>query len=267
MTRFMELFAVFGQPIHHSLSPQMHNAAFKYLDRPAFYLPVQCPPHELLQRLDAFRQLGGRGVNLTRPLKELIVPHLQSASSWVEKAQAANVIVWQEGSWVGDNTDVQALMASIPDTGPHYFGKVAWVLGQGGVARASVVALEAQGYEVIVFGRRSSKPSWHHHWVEWDNDMFRHPRCDVFVNATPLGQIGEHSWDVRPEFDPHTIVVDWVYRPNNTVLLTEGRQAGCQVVDGLSLLVKQAALSWQLWFGMPGPLDVMENAVREFFYE
>lgn len=260
----MELFAVFGDPIHHSLSPDMHNAAFKYLGRQAFYLPVQCAPTVVWDRLNAFRGLGGLGANLTRPLKELVVPNLKSGSDWVAKTQAANAIVWDHDGWIGDNTDVQALISRIPATSHNRFGGTAWVLGQGGVARSSIVALESKGYEVTVFGRRQPKVPKHTQWVPWDNSRLEHPRCDVLVNATPIGQMGETAWPIAPEFDPSTIVVDWVYRPNNTYLIRRAAQAGCMVVDGLTLLIDQAAMSWKLWFGMVGPRDIMADAVRNF---
>lgn len=260
----MELFAVFGRPIHHSLSPQMHNAAFKYSDRPAFYFPVECSPAELSYRLDAFRQLNGRGANLTRPLKELIIPHLREKTPWVEKTQAANVVAWQEDGWIGDNTDVQALVAAIPPAALSYFGGVAWVLGQGGAARASTVALQERGYDVVVFGRASTRPVWHDRWERWNYAKFLQPQCDVFVNATPIGQMGEARWPIEPQFDVHTVVVDWVYRPNITPLVEKGRQVGCTVVDGLSLLIEQAVFSWKLWFGYNGPYHVMKKAVQDF---
>ncbi len=261
----MDLFAVFGNPIHHSLSPDMHNAAFKYLGRQSFYFPVQCAPDAIWECLDAFRRLNGHGVNLTRPLKELVVPHLKSRSAWVEKTGAANTLVWDQDGWIGDNTDVQALVSRIPPAVSKHFGQTAWVLGQGGAAQASIVALESQGYEVLVFGRREKPQGLRHvSWEVWDDSRLKHPQCDILVNATPLGQMGEAHWPFSPAFDPSTLVVDWVYRPNNTLLIKKAREAGCAVVDGLTLLIDQAALSWKLWFGSPGPQEIMARAVRKF---
>ncbi len=260
----MDLFAVFGDPIDHSLSPQMHNAAFQAVGRRATYVPVQCPPEVFWDRLDAFHRLNGRGVNLTRPLKELVVPKLKAGSIWVDKTQAANALVWDQGGWIGDNTDVQALISRIPTTFHNHFGGTAWVLGQGGAARSTIVALQTQGYEVVVFGRHRAPGLKHVDWVQWDYSRLEHPRCDIFVNATPLGQMGEAPWLVSPVFDAATLVVDWVYRPNDTPLIRMANQAGCAVVDGLTLLIDQAALSWHLWFDLAGPRDIMADALRDF---
>ncbi|MCY0908136.1 MAG: shikimate dehydrogenase [Sulfobacillus thermotolerans] len=263
MTVVMELYAVFGQPIHHSLSPQMHNRAFSATNRTAFYLPVECSPKELLPKLAAFHDLGGRGVNLTRPLKETIIPHLRAQSPWVEKTGAANTILWENDGWVGDNTDIQAFVAMVPPA-PHA-QSTALVLGQGGVARASVAGLEVLGYHVSVMARPSQKARWHASWIAWQWDTLHLPPYDVIVNATPLGQDGEGEWPDTVKFLPHTTIVDWVYRPNTTRLIQQARRVGAHTVDGLSLLVKQASLAWMSWFGTEGPFAVMAEAVRDYY--
>ncbi len=259
----MELFAVFGQPIRHSLSPLMHNQAFVAEEKSAFYLPVSCPPEQLLAKLAGFRELGGHGANLTRPLKEHIVPHLSSYSPWVEKTGAANTIAWRSGGWIGDNTDVQALVSMLSRASRAFQGN-ALVLGQGGAAHASVAGLEALGYRVTVMARRSPKRVWHTPWMDWEPESLHYPPYDIVVNATPLGQQGESPWPVVPLFHPETTVVDWVYRPNVTLLIQQAAQSGARSIDGLSLLVRQAALSWSLWFGHEGPEEVMRDAVKEY---
>lgn len=118
MGQQVQLFAVMGQPIAHSLSPVMHNQAFRQRDWPAFYFPVEAGPDQLTQKLAAFQSLGGVGANLTRPLKEVIVPLLREASPWVQRTGACNTIAWRDGGWVGDNTDVQALLEALPPARP-----------------------------------------------------------------------------------------------------------------------------------------------------
>ncbi len=260
----MDLFAVFGQPIEHSLSPLLHNGAFQNRGLPAFYLPVSCTPHELAEKLQAFRTLGGVGANLTRPLKELIVPSLLKSSPWVASTGAANVLLWQDGGWCGENTDVQALIDCLPSSKGR-FGQRALVLGSGGAARATAVALNTLKYQVTVMARRPEGVTWCRSAIAWDWDVLLSPPYDVVVNATPIGQNGEVSWPVTPVFSPDTIVADWVYRPNVTTVMKAAELAGAVCVDGLSLLVKQAALSWVPWFGMAGPEMEMRAYVKDYY--
>ncbi len=255
----IDLYAVFGSPILHSLSPQMHNYAFRKYQCGSYYIPVEAGPDNFLQRLNAFHEIGGRGANLTRPLKSLIIPLLVEESDAVRRALAANTIVWTSAGWRGENTDVMALS----DRLPAGHGARALILGAGGAARASWVALMDRGYEVDVMAREPRRV-----WAgpiarEWDlqyvNDSY-----SVIINATPLGQSGEPSWDVSklPDLTSPTIVVDWVYSPRLTPLLAWAKaQSEGIIVDGLSLLIGQARWAWQLWFGQRAPADVLEEAV------
>lgn len=255
------LYAVFGQPIAHSLSPVLHNAAFR-VERPGcFYIPVEVRPEELADKLAAFRALGGRGVNLTRPLKELVMPMLHGVSEWAGRVGAANTLAWREsGGWWGDNTDVKALLRCLPPAADD--ARPALVLGSGGAARASVAALEARGYAVTVAARTPGAVGWHPRVMAWDRAADPEHIWAVVVNATPRGQIGEPGWDRFPLMGPGTVVVDWVYRPQDTPLLREARRCGSETVDGLTLLVEQAALAWTGWFGREGPAEVMRQAVE-----
>lgn len=237
----------------------MHNAAFVSKNLLAEYWRVDVRPDELLVRLEAFRQLGGRGVNLTRPLKEAIIPYLATRSRWVQQVGAANVLVWSEKGWHGDNTDCQALLATIASANP---GEAALVLGSGGASRASVVALEERGYRVTVSSRTLAQ-NVETEWVPW-GEWTRPDGWSVVVNATPLGQRGEQSWTMFPPISHQTVVVDWVYHPVQTPLLHYARHKGAQPLDGLRLLVGQAALSWKSWFGGVGPATVMEKAVEQW---
>lgn len=258
----MDLYAVFGHPIAHSLSPMLHNTAFKRDTTPRFYLPVDCPPQELIPRLDAFRRLGGRGVNLTRPLKELIVPYLAGFSERVELSGAANTLTFHADGWLGENTDLMALQGLIPKA--QGTQARALVVGAGGVARTSIVALRHQGYRVFVSARRGIE---HLDGVElWPFDSLdARETWEVVVNATPMGQVGETAWPRFPCLSRGTLVVDWVYAPRRTPLLARADEAlVTRQLDGLTLLVEQARLAWIPWFGFPAPGGVMAEAVSSW---
>lgn len=258
MAEKLGLYAVFGKPIGHSLSPILHNRAFLQSGRPGHYLPVECAPDELFEKLTAFQQLGGLGVNLTRPLKETIIPHLLERSAWVERSGAANTLYWMGGGWGGDNTDCQALGRRIP---PAPAGGAALVLGAGGAARASVAVLEEHGYAVTVAARRVDSFNGASRVIAWSERMNGGP-WQVVINATPLGQLAEDRESIWPVPAPGGIAVDWVYRPRETPFLALARQHQAHIVDGLQLLIEQASLAWMPWFGVEGPRDVMWEAVR-----
>lgn len=237
----------------------MHNYAFLQYQPGAYYVPIETESQQLIPHLAAFHEIGGRGANLTRPLKSTILPALVAQSDAVQRALAANTIVWTPKGWVGDNTDVLALASYIP---PAQHSR-ALVIGNGGAARASWVALVDRGYEVHVMARDPKRV-----WPEaiglgWDLAQL----CEgysVIVNATPLGQAGEPGWDLTelPNLTSGTIVVDWVYSPRLTPFLHWAMaQPETMIVDGLSLLVAQARWAWNLWFGQPAPNGVLEEAI------
>lgn len=250
-----QLYGVFGHPIAHSLSPHMHNAAFRARGWHHWYLPIDCRPQELEGKLDAFVAIGGRGANLTRPLKETVLPMLASRSTWVTRSGAANSIVWTEDGWQGDNTDCQALVGQLSQAAT---GARALVLGAGGAARASVAVLRTLGYGVTVASRRPAElPDVQ--WMAWE-DRLAPGSWDVVVNATPVGQSGEVQGAGWPMPVDHGTVVDWVYSPRRTPFLASAARNPVTIVDGLTLLVEQARYAWRLWFGELGPAQDMWDA-------
>lgn len=255
----MALYAVFGSPIAHSRSPIIHNTAFAAESVRAYYFPVEVRPHDLIASLEAFRRLGGVGVNLTRPLKETIIPYLGELSESARLAAAANTIVFQDQRWIGDNTDVLALRALLAGRLATRERPKALIIGRGGVARGTWVALTALGCQIWGTARSTSGP-WNIPWLAFDA-MDQEP-WDIVVNATPLGQHGEDPWPRLPRLvDDHTVVVDWVYHPRETPLLEHAHRRNCPTIDGLELLVEQARWSWQLWFGRLAPGKPMRDAV------
>lgn len=258
-TFLLALYAVFGWPIGHSLSPRIHNAAFAEEKLQAHYFPVEVRPAGLIQALDNFRRLGGVGVNLTRPLKETVICFLDQLSPIALAAKAANTIVWREGEWSGDNTDVRALAFALKTLVRPRKGARALIIGGGGVARGSAVALHSLDIPVWVASRRPV--DFAEQWMAFD-DLRAAPDFDVVINATPLGQVGEANWPARPRLIPgQTVVVDWVYHPRETALLQWAKEDSCPTVDGLHLLIEQARWSWQLWFDRMAPAQSMWNAV------
>ncbi|PSR24197.1 MAG: shikimate dehydrogenase [Sulfobacillus acidophilus] len=254
----MQLYAVFGQPIAHSLSPVIHNEAFRSQGIAANYFAVECSPSQLQDKLRAFEVLGGCGVNLTRPLKQTVLPLLAAKSEWVDSALAANILRRDGEEWVGDNTDCEALYRLLQGL-KSGLGD-ALVLGCGGVARATAAVLQRHGYRVVGAARRPALCGWADEAIVWD-DRLKPAPWQVVVNATPLGQDDEGQEERWPTPEPGGIAVDWVYRPRATRFLQEAQAHQAIVIDGLTLLVEQAALGWRTWFGMEAPRQVMWKAV------
>jgi shikimate dehydrogenase len=255
-----ELYAVFGHPIAHSLSPVMHEAAFRARGWPhRRYIAVDVDTDDLDEAVAAFRRLGGRGLNLTRPLKEAAAHAgwLTARDAWAEAAGAVNTLTLAADGWRGANTDAPALREALRNGRPA--PRRAMILGSGGAARATWRAL-AGVCAVVVASRRLPDFIDAASWVSWDAWLEASASCDLVINATPLGQRAEPGFTGLPRFRPDQTVVDWVYVPRLTPLLAAAQAGGAAVVDGLELLARQAALSWRPWFGEDGPWDVMLNA-------
>ncbi len=253
------LYAVFGHPVGHSLSPLIHNHGFSQAKWRAFYVSVECAVEELPDKLAAFRLLGGHGLNLTRPLKEAVLPLIGEADDWVERSGAANTLVAAPNGWRAANTDCEALFRRVKP----YAGKnrAALILGSGGVARASAAVLRAHGFWVAGAAKRPERCDWAEETLRWSDRLESGP-WHVVINATPLGQVGETSVGEWPLPGPEGLAIDWVYRPANTGFLQGAKSLGVDTLDGLTLLVDQAALAWPLWFGHEAPLAAMLEAVQ-----
>lgn len=268
MTRSAAHFAgILGWPLEQTLSPIMHNAAFRKLGIDWVYLRFPVPPESLGAAVAGLRTLGARGANVTMPHKEAAIDHLDALSGDAERLGAVNTIQEVGGRLVGHNTDVDGFTGFlIADAGLQVEGKTALVLGAGGAARAIVKSLddlgaaairvacrdEAKGAAVAEIASRTSL-------IGWGEAPDHVGRCDLIVNATPLGSRGE---DALPDavFRPGQAVVDIVYGPGNTPLVTRARAAGAEAWGGLGMLVHQAVASFRIWTGQDPPANVMSAA-------
>lgn len=255
------LFAVMGHPIAHSLSPRLHMAGFRACHwAQCFYIPLDVRPEALTTALDAFAQLGGFGVNLTRPLKEQAfqAAWLARVDDWGRHTGAVNTLTKTQSGWAGANTDAPALVEALMQRGMT--PRKALIFGSGGAARASMAAFHHLGVDTVVASRRAAL-SWAENVVTWDQALEEATGYDVVINATPLGQEREAGWPRLPRWNDHPVVIDWVYAPRLTPFLISASKAGALTIDGLELLVRQAGLAWREWFDRPGPLTAMAKAL------
>ncbi|HYR94433.1 MAG TPA: shikimate dehydrogenase [Methylomirabilota bacterium] len=260
---------LFGHPVAHSLSPAMHNAAFKALGLPHRYSALDVEPDRLVNAMTTLRHGDALGANVTIPHKEAAVRMVDEQSDEVRATGALNTIVRRGSRLVGANTDVDGFSASLVVDGRRLLGAgTVLVLGAGGAARACVYALLQQGVEVLVANRSADRLESLARSVELHGRRARvvpWPRAaealrvDGVVNATPLGMRGEDPLD---GLGLPPVVVDIVPTAKETPLVKRARATeNVTVVDGLSMLLHQAARSFELWTGVPAPLEVMRAAL------
>ncbi|HEY1600243.1 MAG TPA: shikimate dehydrogenase [Pirellulales bacterium] len=271
-----ELYGVIGDPIAHSLSPLIHNAAFQQAKMPKVYLPFRIPREDLGSFLDDAAELGIRGLSITIPHKETVLKRLGKIDGAVRGVGAANTILFEKGELSGFNTDYRAAMDSIvaaleldeaSASGRFLQGKTALVLGAGGAARAIAFGLVRRGAEVVLASRTSQRADALAkvvgcRAVDWSA---RHNYLvDVLVNCTPLGMhpnVDETPYE-KHHLKPSMLVFDTVYNPESTLLVKDARARSCTVVTGLEMFIRQAALQFKLFTGSDAPADLMRDVLR-----
>lgn len=256
-----------GHPVAHSLSPAMHNAAFAALGLPHRYETRDVEPHRLADAVEALRAGDVLGANITIPHKENTLRLVDELAEDARRIGAVNTVVRRSTRLVGDNTDGYGFARALAAAGVDVAGKDVMVLGAGGAARAClpalvtarIVAVAARGLDrATALASAVGKPVRGIPWA----DARRTARIDVLVNATPLGLHGE---DLLADFafgEMPNVVVDLVPTRAETPLVRRAREAHhVRVVDGLSMLLHQAARSFTLWTGREAPLAVMRAAL------
>jgi len=268
------IYGVVADPVGHSLSPVVHNAACAEAGIDAIYIPFRVPA----ENLDEFLSAAGRwplsGLSVTIPHKEAVLSHARPADDLVEPIGAANTLSFTAEGIRSINTDAVAAVQSIESVGEDGDAggsrdaiRTALVLGAGGAARAVAFGLRSRGIEVTVAGRTSERSraiatAVGCKAVEW-SARHRLP-YDCIVNATPVGmhpEVNESPFDAE-SLRPYMVVFDTVYNPENTLLVKQAREAGCRVVTGVEMFVRQAAAQFRFWHGRDASVAVMRDALK-----
>jgi shikimate dehydrogenase len=276
-----KLLGVMGDPIAHSLSPVMHNAALAEMGADWIYVPFAIAPTSLKTALDGLAAIGVQGCSVTIPHKQTIIPFLSEISPVAEVIGAVNTIWKTEQGWGGTNTDVEGFLAPLRSMQRDWSSAIALILGNGGAARAVVAGCAQLGFaEIHVVGRTPQKlesfaQSWQnsplapnlrvHPW-ERLSELIRH--ADLLVNSTPIGMAPHphQSPLTQAEADqitPGTIAYDLIYTPNPTQFLQQMTERGGVAIDGLEMLVQQGAAALKIWLKQPIPVEVMRYSLRQ----
>ncbi len=250
---------VLGWPVAHSLSPTLHNAALEAVGLSGWrYQLLPVPPELFAETVRALPGAGFRGANVTIPHKRAALELAAEASPRAREIGAANTLVFSDdGDIKADNTDAPALIDALPFPAA---GKTVLVLGAGGSARAAVWALLNAGADEVRVWNRT-----HERATQLCAELGGIPvegaeRANILVNCTSVGMDSVGELPVRVlEYE---CVVDFVYAPGETALVRAARERAVPVVDGLDLLVRQGALSFEQFTSRPAPVEVMRQAVR-----
>ena len=255
-----KLLGLIGDPVEHSLSPALHSFLLERADLNYCYLVFRVAREALAAAISGMRALGIRGLNVTIPHKEAVVPLLDGLSLGAEAVGAVNTIVNADGRLIGHNTDIRGFLTPLETRGIAVRGKRAVVVGAGGAAAAAAYALLSAGAEVAIVNRtperaralaRRLSRAGAAEAAGTEALPALLPRADLLVNATPVGMWPRADGiPVPPELLREGLVVyDLVYVPTRTRLLREAGARGCVVIGGLEMLVRQGAGALELWTG------------------
>ena len=269
------LFGVLGDPVDHSLSPAMHNAAFAATGLPHLYLRYHVPVRTLPAALAEARRLGMGGLNLTVPLKEAVLPLVDRLTPEAARVGAANTLVFTRGRVIGDNTDGRGFLAVLRGR-VALRGARAVVIGAGGSARAVGTALAGAGCDLVTIANRTAAraTALAERLAEVGDASTRVvplralarggvlADATLVVNTTPLGLAGA-AVPVRVGATPrHCLFVDLVYASRPTPFLVSARRAGRPTLDGARMLLEQGALAFEAWTGRRAPRAAMAAALH-----
>jgi shikimate dehydrogenase len=274
---------IIGDPIEHTMSPVMHNAAFQKLGLDFVYLPFRVKKEELSRAVDGVRALNIKGLNVTIPHKVAIIPFLDKLDPLAEKIGAINTIVNDEGVLTGYNTDATGFLQALLEQGVEPGGKTTVILGAGGASRAISFILAERGANLVILNRKSGRAEELAQRMAqvFEKEITALPlskenlakvlaRADILVNTTSVGMNPDIDETPVPAklLKPGLIVFDIVYNPIQTRLLKEAEAAGAKTINGLDMLVWQGALAFEKWTGRKAPLELMKReAIKALGHE
>ncbi len=267
-----------GYPVRHSLSPVMHNAAFKELNLPFIYVVFEVKKDELKDAIAGVRGLGIHGLNVTMPHKSAVMKYLDEIDPIAEGIGAVNTILNEEGKLKGYNTDSLGALKALEENGVELEGRKLLLIGAGGAGKAIAFQLAQKVEELIILNRTVEKAKV---LAETLRERFgkrvvgeplsekflkeRLKQVDILINATSIGMHPNvEESPVNPRWLRSDLtVMDIVYNPLETKLLREARAVGAKTINGIEMLIHQGAASFEIWTRHKAPIEVMRKAILE----
>ena len=255
----MKKYLVIGNPIKHSLSPEIHNYWIKKNNLNAVYDKKELKSFELKKIINSIREKEIYGINVTVPFKKEVIPYLDELSVQAENTQSVNTIFLNKDKIIGHNTDIDGFELAIKDTKFNLFGKKIFILGAGGVVPSIIFALNKMNVsEIMISNRTKSKAEnlknlfGNIKIVEWGIL----PDFDMIINATSLGL--KDSETINLDFSKikkGKLFYDVIYNPEETNFLIEGKKSGGKIENGKKMFIYQAAASFNIWHGIYPEID------------
>lgn len=263
-----KLYAVFGDPVSHSLSPAMHNAAFSATGINSVYLAFKIT--DIAKGISAVRTLDITGVSITIPHKINVLPFVDEIDATARKIGAVNTLANKNGRLFAINTDCEGAMKALKEKTVIKGKKVA-VIGAGGAARAIGFGIDREGGQPIIFNRSVQKgedlaKDLNTDFFPFMPDMdkiVKKTGCNILINTTSVGMFPNVNACPVPEkaLESGMTVMDIIYNPLQTRLLASAEKRGCDVIDGLSMFIWQGAVQFELWTGKKAPVEKMREVV------
>jgi shikimate dehydrogenase len=260
-----ELYGIIGNPVRHSLSPALHNAAFSAIGLNAVYLAFEA--EDIEKCIEGIKGLGVKGMSVTIPFKESVIPCLGAIDPLARRIGAVNTIVNRGGRLMGYNTDAIGALMALEAKAPLK-GKNCILLGAGGAARAIGFILKQKGASLSIFNRSLRRGQRLARSLECrfiPLEEIAAVRGDILIQTTPVGMSPHSDQCPVPEavLRPGMVVMDIIYDPLETRLLRMARERGCTAINGIPMLIYQGAEQFRLWTGVNPPLSAMSKAIEE----
>jgi shikimate dehydrogenase len=267
---------VIGDPVEHSLSPSMHNAAFKELNLDFTYVAFRVRMGELKEAIVGARSLDIHGLNATMPHKNVIAGYLDEIDPKAKSIGAVNTILNNEGKLIGYNTDGVGALRALKENGITPTGKKILLLGAGGAGKAIAFYAAQEAEELVILNRTPQKAEkladvLHREFDKRIIGKDFSPKiigeelkdADILVNATSVGMHPNVNRSLVPPNSLKTdlYVMDIIYSPLDTKLLQDAKAAGAKVISGIEMLLHQGAASFEIWTNRQAPVKVMKHAV------
>lgn len=280
-----KLLGIIGDPVEHSLSPVMHNAAIAFLGLDYVYVPFPVGKGDLAKVIAGFSAIDLRGFSITIPHKQDIIPLLDEVLDNAATIGAVNTVWRSDSGWKGTNTDMEGFVAPLKAISRDWSQVTPVVLGNGGAARAVIAGLVNLGcQEIHIVGRNQDNLDlFYKSWDNapklqspleihlWDNLSSLLPSTDLLVNATPVG-MSPHverspiDQELMGKLKPGAIAYDLIYTPNPTQFLKLAQAQDAIVIDGLEMLLQQGVAALKIWLQQPIPtevIEVMRNSLKK----